>query len=652
MSKNATDKIATDKDRVPGVATRAVIYLRVSSPSQVNKGTDPEGYSIPAQRTACLRKAEAMGASVVDEYVDKAQSARSSDRPQLQAMLERLVAERDVDFVIVHKVDRLARNRVDDVEINLAIRQSGAALVSVSENIDETPSGMLLHGIMSSIAEFYSQNLSTEILKGLNQKASTGVYPGRAPIGYLNARQVSDGREIRSIELDPKRSSLIKWAFEAYATGDYGLRQLAESLADMGLLTRETPKFPAKRLRYTDVQRFLLNPFYIGAFIWRGVEYQGSHEPLISVETFAHVQAVLKTRRRAREKVRKHPHYLKGTLHCGRCGSRLSFTRSKGRSAYYDYFFCLGRHTKRNDCDLPHLPAAMVEQAVIAHYATVELGEAAAECIATATRQAIENYLKRAGGVADDQRKRITELERRRRKLLNAHLAGAVPVELLKESQAAINRQLANAGAALANTEIDRKTSERNLAIALGLAVRFQQAYQLAKAPVRRQLNQAVFEALHVDVDGISGATLTEPFGQLLGEDIADAAARYLTNPDPPEEGRGSKENKLVAIQALFQLSYSPICGVVPQRGGYLAPPAVARTGGVWPQAAKQAPVHDRPDRVASATLWVDGNPRRRNPRAPRAEASARRRQLRARSARAGGVRPGRPPRRSRVRDR
>ena len=65
--------------------------------------------------------------------------------------------------------------------INLALKQAGAELVSVSENIDQTPSGLLLHGIMSSIAEFYSRNLATEVIKGSMQKAKNGGTPGRAP---------------------------------------------------------------------------------------------------------------------------------------------------------------------------------------------------------------------------------------------------------------------------------------------------------------------------------------------------------------------------------------------------------------------------------------------------------------------------------------
>jgi DNA invertase Pin-like site-specific DNA recombinase len=100
------------------------------------------------------------------------------------------VKENSVKYVVVHKVDRLARNRADDVAINLALHQAGAQLVSVSENIDQTPSGLLLHGIMSSIAEFYSRNLATEVTKGLVQKAKNVSTPGSARLaaGTASAR--------------------------------------------------------------------------------------------------------------------------------------------------------------------------------------------------------------------------------------------------------------------------------------------------------------------------------------------------------------------------------------------------------------------------------------------------------------------------------
>jgi DNA invertase Pin-like site-specific DNA recombinase len=183
---------AVKREQAPP-SKRAVIYLRVSTKEQTERDGDPEGYSIPAQRKACGRRAHSLEAVVVGEYVDRGESAKTADRPALRAMLER-VAEGDIDMVIVHKVDRLARNRADDVQITMTLKTAHVQLVSVTENIDETPSGHLLHGTMASIAEFYSQNLANEIMKGTLQKVKGGGTPTLAAIGYLNVRKTSTAR--------------------------------------------------------------------------------------------------------------------------------------------------------------------------------------------------------------------------------------------------------------------------------------------------------------------------------------------------------------------------------------------------------------------------------------------------------------------------
>ena len=355
---------------------RAVGYLRVSTAGQASTDRDGEAYSIAAQREGCSRKAESLDADLLDFYVDAGESARKADRPQLQAMLERLKTDRDIDFVIVHKIDRLARNRGDDVAITMAIRQAGAQLISVTENIDETPAGMLLHGIMSSMAEFYSLNLATEINKGTLKKAQTGVFPGVAPIGYLNRQDLSGGKKQRWIETDPDRAPLVRWAFDAYATGDYTLIQLTEALAEQGLTTRETAKRAAKSLFLRHVHNMLRSHFYLGRFTWAGVEYDGSHEPLVSIETFAAVQAIMQSRRQVGDKPQKHPHYLKGTVFCSKCESRMLFSRNKGRhGGVYDYFVCMNRHAYTKGCDLPYASVDAIEQAVAEYYGTITLGE-------------------------------------------------------------------------------------------------------------------------------------------------------------------------------------------------------------------------------------------------------------------------------------
>ncbi len=152
-------------------AAMAVMYLRVSTKEQATRGGRDEGFSIPAQRQANYKKAEALGAIVVEEFVEAGESAKTADRPALQAMID-YVTTHQVAYCIVHKIDRLARNRADDVHIHLALKQAGVTLVSATESIDETPSGMLVHGIMATIAEFYSRNLAAEVSKGMSPPKS------------------------------------------------------------------------------------------------------------------------------------------------------------------------------------------------------------------------------------------------------------------------------------------------------------------------------------------------------------------------------------------------------------------------------------------------------------------------------------------------
>jgi site-specific DNA recombinase len=186
---------------------RAAIYLRVSTSAQAKRNREPEGYSIPAQREACLRKAAELGCEVVGEFTDRGESTKTADRPQLQLLLERVRQERDLDCVIVHKVDRLARNRYDDATISYTLKVAGVELHSVTENIDDTPFGRFMHAIVAANAEFYSANLAAEAKKGLVQKAKSGGTPTRAPLGYLNVRKLIDGREVRTVEARMPRSA-------------------------------------------------------------------------------------------------------------------------------------------------------------------------------------------------------------------------------------------------------------------------------------------------------------------------------------------------------------------------------------------------------------------------------------------------------------
>ncbi len=540
-------------------AGRALIYLRVSSSQQADTDYDPEGFSIPAQRDACLRKAAAVGAEVVEEFVDRGESAKTANRPGLQALLRRL-EEGGISHVVVHKVDRLARNRADDVAIAMQIKGHGAQLVSATENIDETPSGLLLHGIMSSIAEFYSRNLATEIMKGTTQKASKGGTPFRAPVGYLNTREIVDDREIRTITIDPERAPLVKLAFDLYATGNYALSDLATILEARGLRSRPSRNQAASVLGTNRLSAMLRNEYYVGTVNYAGGTYDGRHEPLIDKATFKKVQQILDAQRQSGERSWRHHHYLRGSLTCAQCGRRLFFTRNKGRrGGLYDYFICSGRQARI--CTQPHHRVEAVEAAVERHYVCVQLTDQQRERI----RAAVHTHLAALAEIAAKEtaraRAELTRLDNEERKLLPPPLRyqDQISEHIYADEQARIRRQRAAADDLLQRHEVKHETILETLDHALQLTDNIQAAYLQADSTERRLFNQALFETIAIDTEEIDGHELAPPFAQLAtlnnhyemheGNGHAGGGTKKRT-PNPAKVG-GSDVQLLVELAGL-----------------------------------------------------------------------------------------------------
>lgn len=500
----------------------AVIYLRVSSKEQAKKGGEAEGFSLPAQREGCHRKAASLQAAVIEEFVEPGESAKTADRPELQRMLQ-FVRENQVKYVIVHKVDRLARNRADDVTINVALKAAGAELVSVSENIDQTPSGLLLHGIMSSIAEFYSRNLANEVMKGTVQKAKNGGTPNRAPIGYLNVRKMENGYEVRTVEVDPVRGPLMKWAFEAYATGEWTIRSLLAELTRRGLTSVPGRRGPGKPLVSSHLHTLLRHPYYMGVVRYRGVLYPGKHEPLVTPELWQEVQQLLTAKNLAGEKQRVHPHYLKGSIYCGQCGERLIVNYAKGRSGIYPYFICVGRQQKRSGCKQRALRIERVEEYIAAYYATVQLPEHELATLQAFLSEELSNLRLSAEHERTTQTRRLKKVEAEQKKLLDAHYADAIPLDLLKSEQARLTAEIANAKGRLAEIEADFQKAETNLKKALTRAGDCEAAYREANGRLRRQFNLAFFKRLLIWDDGTIKGEFNEPFETLLGGELRHA---------------------------------------------------------------------------------------------------------------------------------
>jgi site-specific DNA recombinase len=518
------DQIDTQPDASTARLARAVVYLRVSTKEQAERGGNAEGFSIPAQREACQRKAAAIGAEVIEEFIDAGESAKTAHRPELQRMLAYL-REEGATYVICHKIDRLARNRVDDVEINVAIRSAGATLVSCTENIDETPSGALMHGIMSSIAEFYSKNLANEVIKGSIQKAKAGGTVGKAPTGYLNVRRWENGRENRTVEVDPVRGPIMRWVFEQYATGEWSLRQLLAAATEKGLTSSGGPRTASKPLSLSNFNRLLRTPYYYGLIVYRGVEYNGAHEPLISKAMFDRVQAVLQAHALSGEKQRIHNHFLKGTIFCKQCGSRLGVMNSKNRyGTVYPYFYCSGKQEKRTNCTQRTVRIEEVEERVEGLWHDEQLTLAERNALAGFIRSELSALDRGNVEERERQQKRIEQLTSERRKLLQAHYADALPMDLLKSEQKRITDELEAAERLLHSAEANMQKVIIAVERALALLVDSHRTYCDQSVKEKRRMNQALFSKILVGDDGTIEGIHSPEYELLLHEDVRDEA--------------------------------------------------------------------------------------------------------------------------------
>src|SRR5579872_4567530 len=246
----------------------AVIYARVSSREQ-----EREGYSIPAQRKLLNEYARVRGFRVQQEFID-VESAKNPGRKEFGKMLRLLASDPECRTVLVEKTDRLYRNRTDSIAFEELIENRNVEVHLVKEGRviakDSRSQDKFMHDIHVAVAKHYSENLREEVKKGMREKAEQGLYPGRAPFGYKN------NSATRSIEVHPEKAPILKRIFELYASGNHSLMTLRKAIyAETGL-----------KINRSYLEVVLKNPFYIGRFIWRGVEYKGTHLPLVSLEIF------------------------------------------------------------------------------------------------------------------------------------------------------------------------------------------------------------------------------------------------------------------------------------------------------------------------------------------------------------------------------
>lgn len=349
---------------------RAALYARVSSDRQADRDL-----SIPAQLKALREYARKQGWIVAVEFVDEAESARTADRPQFQRMIAQAKQKQSpFTVVMVWKLSRFARNREDSILYKAMLRRHGVQVVSINEPIEDTPTGKLFEGLIETIDEFYSANLSQDTVRGMNENASQGfLNGGRAPFGYRRIKiMVGTGKKAK-LEIVPEHAAVVKRIFSQCLEGK-GVKEIAKKLNADGLRTLSGKPWTNTVLYY-----MLTNEAYTGTMIFNGYRYwaskagktqapvrvENTHPVIVSKDDFAKARAMLKSR--APNII--HPrsvsseYLLSGIAYCGACGSKLGGTTAK--SGKFTYYGCQ-RYLKqgREACSTGIISQSRLEEAI------------------------------------------------------------------------------------------------------------------------------------------------------------------------------------------------------------------------------------------------------------------------------------------------
>lgn len=306
---------------------KAVIYARYSSHSQTEQ-------SIEGQLHDCYEYAKRFNIDVVGEYIDRAISGRTSERPDFKRMIAD-AAKKQFDRVIVWKLDRFARNRYDSAVFKNELQQYGVRVMSAMENVGEGDESVLLEALLEASAEYYSLDLRKKIKRGQRESIAKGLYcGGPIPYGY----KVVDKKMI----VDEKTAWVIRYVFEQYASGT-SMREIIDELKKRGVRNSR-----GGELTYTTFTRALSNTVYIGKYVYGGEIVEGLAEPLIDEATFAKVQEKLKaTARSPAANKGKVDYILQGKAFCGHCGAPMVGESGRGRTGYtYHYYSCADRKKK------------------------------------------------------------------------------------------------------------------------------------------------------------------------------------------------------------------------------------------------------------------------------------------------------------------
>ena len=319
----------------------AVIYARYSSHSQ-------NEMSIEGQIAECLRYAKEHDLVILQEYIDRAQSATTDKRPEFLRMIDDSY-DHNFEIILVYQFDRFARNKNDSGYYKKILADNGVKVISAKEQIADDSSGVITEGILEIFADYFSKQNAEKVTRGMRQNAEKCKYNGgNMTYGYAID---SDGYYI----LDNERAPIVKEIFERVAEGET-VKSIMDDLNNRGVKSATGKTFVKNSL-----QNLLRNEKYKGIYIYSDIRIPGGIPRIVSDELFDEVQ----------NRIGRHPsahrpatedYLLTGKAFCGHCKEPMIGTSGTSKTGkIYRYYKCSKSPSK---CDKKNVSKDLIEELV------------------------------------------------------------------------------------------------------------------------------------------------------------------------------------------------------------------------------------------------------------------------------------------------
>lgn len=300
-----------------------VLYARYSDSKQREE-------SIEGQLEWCYEYAKREGHSVIGEYIDRAISAKTDERPQFQKMIKDS-SKKLFQGIVVYQLDRFSRNRYDSAHYKNILKKNGVGVYSAREPISDDASGILVESVLEGMAEYYSVELSQKVTRGMKTNAEKCLSNGgTTPLGY----KIVDHRYV----LDEEKAPIVREIYTKYANG-WSIKEICDSLNERHIKTAQGAEFNKSSLH-----TLLKNRKYLGIYIYKNVEVEGGMPRIIDDDLFKKVQDKMTVNKKAPARARAKAEYLLTTkLFCGYCKSMLvghSSNQISTKGIIYNYYKC------------------------------------------------------------------------------------------------------------------------------------------------------------------------------------------------------------------------------------------------------------------------------------------------------------------------